>query len=119
LKNSEKGHETSNYYFVGPLNLNRKTKKASTVWGKVFATSANEFTALDMLATNQGKPINFEMLYLAMSHMEDSSCDRDKARQELNNLMDQVNNEGFGFMRLEYAAETGYTFLCSWGHNWP
>jgi len=109
---------TGKYHFVGPLNLNRKAKKASTSWGKGLSVNANQFDALDLLATNEGKPISFEPLYMAIWHTGDGSCNREKAMQELFNLMAQVNNDGDGFMRVVYTAETGYTFQSCWGHNW-
>jgi|GEM_PF-3434210 len=113
-----RGDKQESLYFVGPLNLNRKTKQANTVMGTELLLDAHSFDALDMLATQENKPLTFEQLYAAVWDAKDGADNRDAALVALNNLIKQVSAAGKGFMWIEYSAEAGYTFGTRWGHNW-
>jgi hypothetical protein len=119
----DKGNNTwddmhKNQFCVGPLNLNRQTKQAGTVMGTELSLDSNEFDALDMLAAQEGEPLAFELIYSAVWDTGDGSCNRDTARVSLDKLIDQVDEAGEGFMKIEHKPETGYTFQTRWGHNW-
>jgi DNA-binding response OmpR family regulator len=58
------------FYFAGPLNINRQTKKAKTVLGIELPLTGNEFDALDKLAAQEGKPIPFENLFCTQTGLE-------------------------------------------------
>jgi DNA-binding winged helix-turn-helix (wHTH) protein len=106
-------------YCVGPLNIDRQTKLATTSMGAELLLSPDEFEALDILAAREGEPLTFEQLYRLVWGGTDSSCNIELARFRLNNLMVQVREAGEGFMWIEYVPERGYTFRTRWGHNWP
>ena len=104
-------------YFVGPLNLDKQTKRATTVMGAELSLDADEFEALAILSSHEDEPLAFELLYAAIWDAEDKSCELE-AREKLGNLLKQVRNAGEGFMWIEYEPETGFTFRTRWGHNW-
>jgi DNA-binding CsgD family transcriptional regulator len=104
--------------FAGPLNLNRKTKKASTVMGTELQLSSDEFDALDILASHEDKPLNFEQLYKLVWSDAESESELEIARKQLNNLLQQVREYGEGFVWIEHEPQNGYTFKTRWGHNW-
>jgi DNA-binding CsgD family transcriptional regulator len=106
------------HYFVGPLNLNRKTKKATTVMGAELHLSSDEFDALDILASHEGKPLKFKLLYKLVWDDTESESELEIARKQLNNLLQQVRDYGEGFMWIEHEPQNGYTFKTRWGHNW-
>ena len=105
-------------YFVGPLNLNRRTKQATTVMGLKLSLCADEFDALDILAAREDEPMTFDLLYSEVWGARDGSYKRESAYQMLNNLVRKVKDAGAGFMWIEYEAESGYTFRTHWSHNW-
>ena len=105
-------------YFVGPLNLDRRTKQATTAMGVKLALSSGEFDALDILAEMEDTPFTFERLWSALRDRGNISCELDAARLTFENLLRQVNEAGEGFMWIEYDPEKGYTFKTHWGHNW-
>ena len=86
--------------------------------GAELQLSSDEFDALDILASQEGKPLNFERLYkLVWDDTEDES-ELEAARKHLNNLLQQVREHGEGFMWIEHEPKNGYTFKTRWGHNW-
>ena len=107
-----------NYYCVGPLNINKKLKRAIMPSGAELELDDNEFAALDMLAAHEGQPLAFETIYTAIWQKEDSECVRFTARQALGELMTQVRMIGDGFIWIEYSLENGYTFRTEWGLKW-
>ena len=110
---------TIHYYFVGPLNLNRHTKLATTVTGVNLPLSADEFDALDFLAVHKDESMSFEQLYSAVwDDAGDTACKRETARQRLDNLLALVEEAGEGFMWIEYDHEEGYTFKTRWADYW-
>ena len=108
-------------YCVGPLNLNRQTKQASTVMGTELILNTDEFAALDMLAVNEGKTVTFEPLYEAVWHVGNGSCSRGTALTMLEKLMEglmkKINETGERLMWIEYKPEAGYAFRTRWQHN--
>jgi len=62
---------------VGPLNLNRLTKQADTVFHQELYLDEKEFEALDMLATREGETLAFEQLYEAIWETKDRSGDQE------------------------------------------
>jgi len=105
-------------YFSGPLNLDRKTKRADTVMGTQLVLNEGKFDALDMLVSFDGEPLSFERIYQSVWEDAPGSVSREEARVELKDLIDQVDSTGEGFMRIEYVPEAGYSFRTHWGHNW-
>ena len=104
-------------YFVGPLNLNRQDKRATTVMGTELTLDADEFDALDMLAECEGDPLTFERLYETVWSEGDCSRDRSVALMRLENLIGKISEIGEGLMWIEYEPETGYSFRTRWEHN--
>ena len=107
-----------NHYVVGPLNLDRQNKRANTALGRELSLDEEEFAALDMLASREGEPLAFELLYRTVWDTGDGTNRRDRARLALEHLLGQVRGEGDGFMWIEHRLETGYTFRTRWSHNW-
>jgi len=105
-------------YFSGPLNLDRKTKRADTVMGTQLVLDERKFNALDMLVSFDGEPLSFERIYESVWEGAPGSVSREEARAELKDLIDQVDSAGEGFMRIEYVPENGFSFRTHWGHNW-
>ena len=103
------------YYFAGPLNLERQTKQASTLMGTKIPLDSCEFDALEMLAVREDEFLTFEQLY---TNIWEDECSQDEAKAKLNRLMIRINEAGKGFMRMEYTPEAGYRFQTRWGHNW-
>jgi len=103
---------------VGPLNLDRQTKQACTALGAELILEANEFDALDMMAGRVGETLNLEQIYQAIWNEPDGADKRSEAQTALSNVMEQVNANGKGFMRIEYQPENGYTFRVKWGQDW-
>jgi len=108
----------NNQYFAGPLNLNRVSKQADTVMGTKLSLEADEFDALDFLASQEGSPISFEQLYKVVWASHYADCNRDTARVIMDSLMKQVRLVGEGFMWIEYKPESGYSFRTLWGRSW-
>jgi len=107
------------FYFVGPLNLDRQTKQASTNMGTVLLLDSSEFDALDMLAASEGETLTFEQLYLAAWAAKGGSKSREAAQLGLDNILYQINEAGKGlFMHIDHKPEEGYTFRTSWGRGY-
>jgi len=104
-------------YCIGPLNLNRQTKQASTVFKAELSLDGKEFDALDILAAREGEFLTFEQLYNAVWDEKDGSDRRDAARLGINNILSQINEAGDGFMWIGYEPDRGYVFKTRWGHN--
>ena len=107
-----------NQYFVGPLNIDRRTKQATTAMGMKLSLSAGEFDALDILAEMEDTPLSFERLCSELRDKGNGSSELETAKLMLDSLSRQVNEAGEGFMWIEYDPEKGYTFKTHWGHNW-
>ena len=107
-----------NYYCAGPLNINRKIKRAVMPSGAELPLDDSEFAVLDMLASCEGEPLAFETLYTAVWGKEHRNCFRDAARLALKKLMIQVRMAGDGFMWIDHSPETGYIFRTRWGPKW-
>ena len=101
-------------FCIGPLNLNRLTKKASTSFGTSLQLDENEFDVLYMLATREGEPQTFERLYAAVWDAADGSNEREAALRILNSLTRKVKEASADFMWIEYAPNSGYTFRMRW-----
>ena len=113
----EQGDAIKEIRCVGPLNLNRQTKKANTVFKTELILDGKEFDALDMMAAREGEPLAFEQLYAAVWHAEDGQDGREAARSGLDNITRQVKEAGDGFMWISRTPEAGYIFQTRWGHN--
>ena len=105
-------------YFVGPLNLDKRTNQATTVTGVKLALNAGEFNALDILAEAEDTLLTLEQIYSALREKGNDSYELETARLMLDNLVRQVNESGEGFMWIEHDPKKGYTFKTRWGHNW-
>ena len=101
-------------YFSGPLNLDRKTKQATTVMGLEVPLDADEFNALDILVASEGEVLTFEKLYTSVWKKEDDSCSRSMAQAILENVIKKISETGKGFMWIEYKPESGYSFRTNW-----
>ena len=110
--------EQTYQYFVGPLNLDRRVKQASTVTGVNLTLNAGEFDALDILAEMEDTHLTFERLYSALRDKGNCSREHETVKLMLDSLSRKVNDAGEGFMWIEYDPEMGYTFKTRWGHNW-
>jgi len=117
VKNTDNDGVQVIHYIVGPLNLDRLAKRATTVMGEALSLNADEFAALDILASREDEPLTFELLYEAIWRADNNACELE-ARHRLGNLLRKVSEAGAGFMWIEYEPETGYTFRTRWGHNW-
>ena len=105
-------------YFVGPLNLNRQTKQATTVLGTSLLLDENEFDALDMLVYRESIPFSFDQLYSTICEASDHPVSRDAAKTDLFHLIEQVGIAGHGFMWIEYSQDSEYTFHTRWAHQY-
>ena len=103
---------------AGPLNLNRKTKKADTVFQTELYLDDKEFDALLLLVEHEDDFLTFERLYDAVWDASDGLDNRDVAAQDLGSLVRKVSEAGEGFMWIEFTTESGYCFRTRWGHNW-
>ena len=123
--------EKSHHFIIGPLNLDRQTKRANTAMGMELNLDANTFMALDLLATHEGETLIFEQIYDEVwgisgdkndpevdGRLDTDADSRETARETLNALIEQVRVAGEGFMWIDYQSETGYTFQTHWAHNW-
>jgi DNA-binding response OmpR family regulator len=107
-----------NIYIVGPLNLNRRTKRANTVMGEELVLDNNEFDALDILAFNEGEYLTFNQLYQAVWGNTENKKTKEAARSALENLVKQINAAGGEFMWIDHVPGAEYTFNTCWGHKW-
>ena len=105
-------------YFSGPLNLDRKSKRADTVMGTQLVLDERKFDALDMLVSLDGEILSFERIYESVWEDPSGSVSPEEALDELKDLIDEVESAGEGFMWIEYVPEAGYSFRTHWGHNW-
>ena len=101
-------------YSAGPLNLNRQTRQAHTVMGAELPLDGKSFDALFMLASHEGEPQTLEQLCSAIWDGDGSAA----ASSSLNNLAEQVNTAGQGFMWIEFDPGSGYTFRTRWANHW-
>ena len=86
--------------------------------GTQLNLNEREFDALDMLVSFDGEPLSFERLFEAVWGEGEGSLSPDEAQAEIDDLIDQVEEAGEGFMRIEFSPDAGYSFLTNWGHNW-
>lgn len=105
---------TPGIYSVGPLRLNRDTKRVSTVTGSELSLTENEFDALQALVADEGEPLSFEKLYEAAWQ----GGNEDFAKSSLNHLIKQVGEAGEGFVWIEKHPQNGYTLFSKWSDNW-
>jgi len=105
------------YVFAGPLNLNRKTRKASTIMGSDIVLGEKDFDALFTLALNEGKYMTFEQLHKASWGKSEATESLEFATTALENLVQQINSTGDEFMWIENTPEMGYRLKTSWGQN--
>ena len=78
---------------------------------------SKEFDTLDMLAIRENEYLTFEQLYIAVWDEKDGLDRRNDARLGLENILEQVNGAGGGFMWIAYTPEKGFSFRTLWGHN--
>ena len=108
------GHEN----FAGPLNLNKETRRATTVMGLELVLGENDFEALDLFVTNVGKYLTFQQLYDAAWGRSESTKSLTFASAALDNLVLHINNVGDEFMWIEQTPGLGYVFYTCWGNDW-
>jgi len=117
-QNVNKTIDNSCEYTAGPLNINRQTKQAKTVTGADIILDENDFEALDLLVTNEGKYLTFQQLYEASWGKSTATDSIDYAFSAINNIIIQINNVGEDFMRIENIPGLGYSFKTRWGQTW-
>lgn len=103
--------------FVGPLNINRRMGKATTVMGAELELNEQELETLHTLAANEGEPIAFELLYNEIWN-SNGECNRIEVLQSVAKLQAQVEKTGKGFMWIDHSSDGYLTFQTRWGHNW-
>jgi len=106
------------HYFIGPLNIDRRTRRADTVTGAVLALSEEEFDSLDALAAREGESLSFDYIYETVWINGSRSFDKAAAKSGLDHLARIVGEAGEGFMWIENDPESGYAFRTRWSHNW-
>ena len=112
------GDELEYCYCVGPLNLNKLTKRACTALGVELFLDEKMFDALDMLASRVGDYFTTEELCLAVCGESESPGVKEIAREVADNLLRLIGAAGHGFMWIEHLPEAGYVFKTHWGNNW-
>jgi len=112
------GEELEYSYCVGPLNLNKATKRACTALGVELFLDEKMFGALDLLASRVGDCISAEELSEAMCAGSENPDGKETALESIDNLINLICATGHGFMWIEYLPEEGYIFKTHWGHNW-
>jgi len=112
------GEELEYSYCVGPLNLNKATKRACTALGVELLLDEKMFNALDILASRVGDCISPEKLCEAVCAGSESPDGKEIAQESVDNLVKLIGATGHGFMWIEYIPEEGYIFKTHWGHNW-
>jgi len=105
-------------YFAGPLNINRAEKQATTAMGASLILRKNDFEALDLLSSNEGKYLTFQQLYEASWGTCETTDSLDYAFAALNNLIVQINTTGENFMWIEKDNGSGYRFKTRWADTW-
>ena len=104
-------------YSAGPLHIDRRNRKAVTVFNNELPLGTKEFAVLDLMASQEGKSLTFEQLYRALRDMEDGIDNYESARLCVAFVVEQVKIAGEGFMWIEQSPETGYAFRTNWGRN--
>jgi len=104
--------------FAGPLNLNKETRRATTVMGIELVLGENDFEALDLFVSNVGKYLTFQQLYEAAWGRSESTKSITFASAALDNLVLHINNVGDEFMWIEQTPGLGYVFYTCWGNDW-
>jgi len=112
------GEELEYSYCVGPLNLNKATKRACTALGVELFLDEKMFGALDLLASRVGDCISSEELGKAVCAGSEDPDRKEMAQESVDNLIKLISATGHGFMWIEYLPEEGYIFKTHWGHNW-
>ena len=105
---------SSERYFVGPLNIDRKTKQAETVMGTMLSFDSNEFDVLEMLAAHEGVPLAFDEIYKTVWETG-AGLGRSMARSRINSLVNRINAAGEGFMWVDCSPGDEFTFQIRWG----
>ena len=115
-------------FVIGPLNLNKRDKLATTIQQRELSIDEYQFDSLYMLATREDEPITFEYLYTeiwgdflcricgdeGLGQLNDCHYKRNTAKQALENLWLIVKRNGGGLMWIDHCNEKGYTFRTSW-----
>ncbi|MCL1835542.1 MAG: hypothetical protein FWG48_05200 [Oscillospiraceae bacterium] len=112
------GGNTPCIQLAGPLNLDKRTKKAETVMGTQLLLSDKEFDTLAMLAAQEGKAMTFNSICESIWNAGNDPAQRSAARASLSRLVKQVGEAGLGFMWIEQGLEDTYAFRSHWAHNW-
>jgi hypothetical protein len=114
--------EASDIFIVGPLNINKKTKTAGTVFGSPLDLDEKEFSALAMLAAYEGETVDIHTLHNKMyadeieaGQAKDIKETRKEVMAKLASLLEKVNTAGAGFMSMTQNEKTNdYTFSTTW-----
>jgi len=111
-------NEEKTNYFVGPLNLDRITRKAATAMGTQLELSENEFDALDLLAMKEGQYMTLRQIYETTWGESNSRVNEIITLATLESLMNKISIAGGEFLWIEHVPELGYTLKTRWGNNW-
>jgi hypothetical protein len=109
--------EASEIFIAGPLNINKSTRMANTVYGVDLDLGEKEFDALALLAAYEGEAVDIHTLHNVMFVEETDNIKESKNEvyQILDALLDKVNRIGDGFMKIEKCEKTNdFTFTTSW-----
>jgi len=118
-KSSENNNSLEDQYiFAGPLNISKSKRQASTVMGIDITLGENDYEALVFLVTREGAFVTFQQIYEAAWGNSETTDSIDHSYAALDNLVQQINKAGEGFMWVEYASGQGYRFMTHWGYNW-
>ena len=109
--------DVSHILCVGPLNLNKATKRADTSYNKRLAISEKEFDALLLLALRPGEPVTLDEILRVVWGKDIFQEQIAQAKQCLENLVQQTNENGECFMRIEQMPKDVYTLKFQWGKN--
>jgi two-component system OmpR family response regulator/two-component system response regulator RstA len=104
-------------YFIGPLNFNRQTKKATSLMNEELPLDEDEFDVLYLLATREGETLAFEPIYTAVWGAGDGSCERETAKVRIDRLSQKIKEAGEGLMWIEHKADAGYSFRINGKYN--
>ena len=105
-------------YTAGPLNLNRRTKQATTVMGTDLQLGDYDFEALDLMVSNEGEYLTLQQLSEVSWSKSPTPENTEESQTSLNNLIQQINNAGGEFMWVENKPGKGFTFKTRWGQTW-
>ncbi|MCL2365015.1 MAG: hypothetical protein FWC71_10185 [Defluviitaleaceae bacterium] len=106
------------YIPAGPLNIDCRANKVTTVMGTELDLSPAEVKALHILATNEDKFIKFETLCNEVWKTSGKSFDRFEAMHAMNNILRQVEAHGDGFVWIDHEITSGFTYKSKWGQKW-